>query len=492
MSKIFKSVDDIQPVKNNGTEKLGSGSFSKVNLVCHKQNPSKHYAMKEVALRNDKDRKLVSQEINLHMTLRHPNVIQFEDHIELPDKVFIFLEHAKNGDLFGYINKNKPNEQTLLKIFYQTCLAIEYIHSKNIMHRDLKPENILLDEDFNIKLCDFGWSAEYYEDVNRETLCGTFEYMAPEVFFRNKQTKKTDIWALGVLLYELFHGYAPFRGTRMDTVMHAIMRNVVAFKKNLPQDVKDLIIKILIFDPKKRQSIEEILQHPAILNFIKGQNDAAKEKENVEIVSKTEDSDKKSFRNKPLVFSSSFNNNNLNSPNTGAQKTQPKSFMKQSSFASTNLISNNSLLKKVSDIGNTFKKARTEDYSSTKSFNSVDKVSAGPTSFTKRYNPSSFASQHGSVQNNIYSSKPSLNQSFGMNTPSGVKIISQRIIVNSQDASKNSSSFSTYSKPTFNDADTKNIYNGSNPSVKFNFIKQKSSMEGDKSFSSHLNTPSKL
>lgn len=86
------------------------------------------------------------------------------------------------------------------------------------MHRDLKPENILVDENKKIKLCDFGWSAIYKDSENRETVCGTCEYMAPEIFMKKRQTKMTDVWALGILLYELFHGYAPFRGNRLDVV----------------------------------------------------------------------------------------------------------------------------------------------------------------------------------------------------------------------------------------------------------------------------------
>lgn len=87
------------------------------------------------------------------------------------------------------------------------------------MHRDLKPENILLDADHNVRLCDFGWSAEFLENEVRETLCGTCEYMAPEVILKGKQTQKTDIWALGILLYELFHGQAPFRGDRVNQIL---------------------------------------------------------------------------------------------------------------------------------------------------------------------------------------------------------------------------------------------------------------------------------
>lgn len=84
------------------------------------------------------------------------------------------------------------------------------------MHRDLKPENILVDAKNNVKLCDFGYSAEFDLKEIRQTLCGTYEYMAPEVIFNGRQTKKTDIWALGILLYELFHGKAPYRGHTMD------------------------------------------------------------------------------------------------------------------------------------------------------------------------------------------------------------------------------------------------------------------------------------
>lgn len=130
------------------------------------------------------------------------------------------------------------------------------------MHRDLKPENILVSADYLIKLCDFGYSAEYNQNEVRQTLCGTYEYMAPEVIFNGRQTKKTDIWALGILLYELFHGHAPFKGSTMESVMLQIKKGVVGFKKQLDPVVKDLIVKILVMNPLKRPTIEEILSHP--------------------------------------------------------------------------------------------------------------------------------------------------------------------------------------------------------------------------------------
>lgn len=120
----------------------------------------------------------------------------------------------------------------------------------------------MVSADFLVKLCDFGYSAKYMQNEIRQTLCGTYEYMAPEVIFNGRQTKKTDIWALGILLYELFHGHAPFKGTTMEGVMMQIRKGVVRFKKQLDPKVKDLIVKILVMNPLKRPSIEEVLSHP--------------------------------------------------------------------------------------------------------------------------------------------------------------------------------------------------------------------------------------
>lgn len=84
------------------------------------------------------------------------------------------------------------------------------------MHRDLKPENILLDEDFNVKLCDFGWAQDFKKNQMRNSLCGTCEYMAPEVVFQKNHNEKIDIWCLGVLLYEMLHGLPPYNADSLQ------------------------------------------------------------------------------------------------------------------------------------------------------------------------------------------------------------------------------------------------------------------------------------
>jgi aurora kinase len=121
--------------------------------------------------------------------------------------VYILLENATNSSVFYYIHAREGlPEKIALRFFYQVALAIEYLHDQKIIHRDLKPENLLLDCDFNVKLCDFGWSCYLPDSEMRRSLCGTIEYMCPEILNNELYDESTDIWALGILLYEFLFG----------------------------------------------------------------------------------------------------------------------------------------------------------------------------------------------------------------------------------------------------------------------------------------------
>jgi len=121
--------------------------------------------------------------------------------------VYFLLEYAGNGCMFFYIHSRDGLPESLaLRFFYQTALAVEYLHNSNLIHRDIKPENILLDDNFNVKLCDFGWSCYLDDDDYRTSVCGTYEYMSPEILGTRFHTNKVDIWCMGILLYELLHG----------------------------------------------------------------------------------------------------------------------------------------------------------------------------------------------------------------------------------------------------------------------------------------------
>lgn len=87
---------------------------------------------------------------------------------------------------------------------------MDYIHKRKNIHRDIKPENVLLTKDNQVKICDFGFCAPFGQDVVWETMCGTREYLSPEVANKKQQNEKVDIWCLGILIYELFHKKTPF------------------------------------------------------------------------------------------------------------------------------------------------------------------------------------------------------------------------------------------------------------------------------------------
>lgn len=272
MQKLLTSLNDVEIVKDPGSQNdlLGYGALSMVRKVRHKPT-GKLFALKEMDLKaiHPNDVKNIKQEVKTHIGLDHPNIVKlYDNHMSKDHILSLLLEYCDNNNLFHYIQKHKVDEKVIHKFFYQTLQAIEYIHQRKIMHRDLKPENILLDKNFNVKVCDFGWCAEYNEDERRQTFCGTNEYMAPEIFETKTQDFGIDIWALGILLFEMYHKRAPFTGKSPSDMLNAIRRRKLVFTANpMCHEAKDLIDKILQIDPKRRITIEGMYHHPYFSKF---------------------------------------------------------------------------------------------------------------------------------------------------------------------------------------------------------------------------------
>jgi len=119
-----------------------------------------------------------------------------------------------------------------------------------------------MNKNYDIKVCDFGWSTVRDKHEKMRTFCGTYEYMAPEILLKQSYNYTIDIWALGILLYELNHGYSPFRAKKTKEIYHNIMEVGIKFQKTCSDQLKDLIQKILQVNPADRISLEDILQHP--------------------------------------------------------------------------------------------------------------------------------------------------------------------------------------------------------------------------------------
>ena len=266
---IYRIEDFIPLIVNNEPKIIGEGRFSIVYLYKHKNNESL-FALKKVSIKkvieSGNDMNIIQREINIHSRINHENIVQFYSVSKGLNEINILLEYCRNGSIFELIEKNGFDELKTYKYFSQVVNAVYFLHSHNLVHRDIKPENILLNGD-KIKLCDFGWCCETNTN-NRKSFCGTFEYMAPEIIKEMPYGKPVDIWALGILLYELYFGFSPFNSNKENEeqtkdIINKIMQKKLLFnKKTISYDMKDLILHMLEIDAIKRYTINEVVSHP--------------------------------------------------------------------------------------------------------------------------------------------------------------------------------------------------------------------------------------
>jgi serine/threonine protein kinase len=206
------------------------------------------------------DRNRETQEVAVHSALSHPHIIKLLRSERVVGRMTMLIEYARHGDLFGWLNRLHGLEtRRILQFFGQVVSAVSYIHQQGFAHRDIKPENVLIGKRFSPRLADFG-SSTRIADMG-SSFCGTLDYMAPEVLSRLPQTEKVDVWALGVLLYEMFHLCSPFRSMEVAKIIRCVDEGRIAFKENLDPEVQNLITRMLRSNPAHRPAADDILDH---------------------------------------------------------------------------------------------------------------------------------------------------------------------------------------------------------------------------------------
>ena len=306
---------------NKNLDKIGSGTFGDIYLSYNKID-NKRYAIKHFDKAKLKKMycplEIIYKEIIIQLTLSHPNITKLYSFHEDIDNIYMILEYSNNGTLFSKIRSHKYlTEDEAFIYFIQVVNAVNFLHENNYIHRDIKPENILLDKENNAKLCDFGWCTNILENEKRKTFCGTIEYMSPELVSNEKYDKSVDIWALGILLYEMLHGYSPFKSKNYklnkDELREEIFENIenveykIDRKDQLSKECILLIQNLLQKNEEDRLNVKEIFAQPWITKYEK-----IKKKELIKFYNEREKKKKENIKgNENLNIFNNKNDNNI-------------------------------------------------------------------------------------------------------------------------------------------------------------------------------------
>ncbi|KAG5339733.1 Serine/threonine-protein kinase ark1 [Termitomyces sp. Mn162] len=192
---------------------LGKGKFGRVYMVRTKAEPRYILALKTLyksEIVHNKVERQIRREIEIQQNLRHPNILRLYGYFHDTKRIFLMLEFAGKGELYRQLSKHGCfSERRSARYIDQMADALDYLHGKHVIHRDIKPENLLLGINGELKIADFGWSV-HAPGNRRMTLCGTLDYLPPEMVEGREHTKEVDLWALGVLTYEFLIGNPPF------------------------------------------------------------------------------------------------------------------------------------------------------------------------------------------------------------------------------------------------------------------------------------------
>ena len=250
---------------------IGTGGSSVVILLqeTHTQVTYAGKVVPRAALVESRRMQFFERELRLLEILNHENICRLEEVIFLPEVVVVVTEHCPNGDLLTFLTENTFIVTPIKRrMFYELCLAVAYLHSRNLAHRDLKPDNIFIDEELHVKLGDFGLVRESADGPILKTVCGTPMYNAPEVLaHQTYDGKKADVWGLGIVLCCMETGRLPWTSGDMADIQKQIMSGEVTLPEEVPKAVAEVILACLRKDPDARPSVQEVLE----MDWLKGE-----------------------------------------------------------------------------------------------------------------------------------------------------------------------------------------------------------------------------
>ncbi|ORX49085.1 camp-dependent protein kinase A [Hesseltinella vesiculosa] len=258
---------------------VGKGMFGQVHLA-QSHLDGRFYAIKALVKRRLVTKRQVVSAHNERDILRsidHPFVVKLWDTFQDETSVFFVMDYVPGGELFRLLRRNKRFTEPAARFYAaETLLAIDYLHQHNVVYRDIKPENILLDAGGHVKLADFGFAKRVSPDAKCMTVCGTPDYVAPEIIRSKGYGTAVDWWSFGVLIFELTVGKTPFHADNPVDMYEKILKGEVRYQLYQSEELVDLLKHLLQGDPAERygnlrNGANDIKQHPWFqrLNFDK-------------------------------------------------------------------------------------------------------------------------------------------------------------------------------------------------------------------------------
>lgn len=268
---------------------IGNGGFSSVYL-CYSEKYKQEFAIKRA--RKDK---ITKYELEMLVSLNHPNIIRIYDFFEDEFSQYLVMEYCPNGTIH---QKGKLIYEEFIYYSKQILDAVEYCHSKNIAHRDIKPENILIDKYNKVKLADFGIAKNFENDDKSGDKCGTMKYFAPEMFlYKEINPFKADIWALGITFYYMSTGKYPFSIHSVQQLKQSILIGEFDFIKNkIDPRIQNIINKMTQSQPNLRPTANKLINF-STYQIIKDNKKSNKQTNSHKIIMKPNISSSRSFIN---------------------------------------------------------------------------------------------------------------------------------------------------------------------------------------------------
>lgn len=246
---------------------LGTGSFGRVRFARHKSSGNYHAIkiLKKGEILRLKQVDHIISERNILLDVHHPFIVRLFGTFQDERYIYFIMEYVIGGEFFTHLRRaGHFNNDTARFYAAQIVLIFQYLHSKDIVYRDLKPENLLLDANGNLKITDFGFAK--HVEYRTWTLCGTPEYIAPEILLNKGHGKPVDWWALGILIYEMLAGAPPFVDEDPMGIYQKILAGKIEFPRYFDRHAKDLIKQLLQPDITKRlgnmkNGVEDVKRH---------------------------------------------------------------------------------------------------------------------------------------------------------------------------------------------------------------------------------------